>query len=309
MRRARWAVVALLTAMLAAAVVGCSSSDEADQASSEGAQRAGEAVAGAGSDAGDLVAQQGEPVNGPRRIVYTSDLRVRVDRPTSAARETIQIAEAADGELASQSEDVNDDQVRVTVRVPSDRFRRVLDDIAALGEVLERHSDTEDVTDQVVDVEARLANAEASAERLRALFAGAQDVAQVVSIEDALTEREAEVESLTGQLRLLEDRADRSTITATFTREGEPEVDDDIPGFTRGLRNGWVTFLTVLAVGVTALGFLLPFLAVVVPLLLIARFVLRRRRGRISPPPVPSSPGAGQREPPRPPDGAGHPPS
>lgn len=164
------------------------------------------------------------------------------------------------------------------MRVPSDAFDEVVDELITLGTLLDRTVETDDVTDQVVDLEGRLANARASVERLRALFADAGDVDQIVAVEAALSEREAEVEGLAGQLQVLEDQADRSTITMTFTREGEPEVSDDIPGFLQGLENGWVAFLNVVAVAVTVIGFALPFLLIAVPVGLLLRWWLRRQR-------------------------------
>lgn len=235
--------------------------------------------------------EQGDPIDGEPRIVYTANLRIQVDDPRASAEQAADLATDAGGALTSQDEDA-DDEVRLTVRVPSERFDEVLDDLAALGTVLDRSVQTEDVTDQVVDLQGRLDNARASTERLRALFQDAQSVDQIVAVEAALTEREAEVEGLAGQLQVLEDQADLSTISLTFTREGEPEVDDDIPGFLRGLENGWVAFRTVLAVAVTVVGFLLPFMIVVLPVTLVGRWLLhRRRRNRPSTPPVSTAPG------------------
>ncbi len=215
--------------------------------------------------------------------------------PTSACASTTQprppttrpaVAEDAGGSVANRTEEADAEAVTLTVRVPADEFATTVEELADLGEVLDRHVSAEEVTEQVVDLEGRLANAQASVDRLRELFAEAQDVNHIVSLEQALTEREAEVESLTGQLQVLEDRADRSTIDLAFTREGEPEVDDDIPGFLEGLRNGWVAFRNVVAVAVTVLGFLLPFLVPVVLAAVALRAILRRRAGRRPPRPT-----------------------
>jgi hypothetical protein len=283
--RQRLVMVVLSLLLGAGGVAACAAGDDAESSGDGGgsaAPVAGDAEAatgaGAGGEAGPA-SQQGEPVEDRRRIIYTADLRLRVDDPSAEARRAVEIAEAADGQLDSQNEDAGD-RVQVTVRVPSEDFREVLDDLAELGRVLERTVDAEDITEQVVDLESRLANAEASVERLRSLYADAEDVNQVVAIESALTERESEVESLTGQLRLLEDRADLSTVSVVFVREAEPEVDDDIPGFAEGFRTGWVAFRNVAAVGVTVAGFALPFLVVAVPLALVGRSLLRRRRRR-----------------------------
>ncbi len=263
---------------LAILLVGCGGVSR-DSSSSDGggtAEGVDAQEVQAASD-GRPLPEQGDPVVGDRRVVYTARLRLRVDDPRASADEAADIADEAGGDLDSQSEDA-DDEVQLTVRVPSGTFDQVMDELVTLGTLLDRSVDTEDVTDRVVDLQGRLANARASVERLRALFADAASVDQVVAVEAALSQREAEVEGLAGQLKALEDQADRSTITVTFTREGEPAVNDDIPGFLQGLENGWVAFRDVVAVGVTVIGFVLPFLLIAVPLGLVLRWWVRRQR-------------------------------
>jgi hypothetical protein len=300
MGRRALAVVAVTLALVAG--VACSGGKGGDDAGSAGgsadATAAADDAGGAGGgDAtetgGEAVAEeaaagpedlgaQAPPEEAPERIVYTADVRVRVEEPTEAAAAAIALVEEAGGSLATQSEREGEDVVTVTVRVPVEGFRPALDAVGGLGEVLDRHVEAEDVTDRVVDLEARLENARASADRLRELYATATDVAQVVAVEQALTEREAEVESLAGQLQQLEDRADRSTITATFVAEGEPVVsaadEEERTGFAGGLRTGWDAVVAGAGALATVAGFLVPFL----PFLLGAGLVLLlvRRRAR-----------------------------
>lgn len=315
-RRTTWAVLAVLAGL--ALVAGCASSDDGggDSASDVGNDIGGDVDAAGGSEGGadeatgggdgDLGAQA-PPAEDPARIIYTSDLRVRVDDPAAAARQAIDLVEEAGGSLAAQSEVEGEDLVVVTVRVPVGGFRSVLDALAELGTVLDRHVEAEDVTDRVVDLEGRLENARASADRLRELYATATDVEQIVAIEQALTEREAEVESLAGQLQQLEDRADRSTITVTFVDEGEPvadeEEDDDANAFVRGVRAGRDLLVGLGTVLAAVAGFLLPLL----PLLLLGGavvwFVTRRARRRARTAPAPPT-AAGRPRPPTPPAAA-----
>lgn len=302
-RRIRVGVAAAAVLLVLGACSGGS-----DDSSAETAADATSAEDGGAGSGGEL-ASQAEPVEVPERIVYVADLRLRVDDPTAAADDAARVAEEAGGSVANRTEEADAEAVTLTVRVPADEFATTVDDLGDLGEVLDRQVSAEEVTDQVVDLEGRLANAQASVERLRELFAEARDVNHIVSLEQALTEREAEVESLTGQLQVLEDRADRSTIDLAFTREGAPEVDDDIPGFAEGFRNGWVAFRNVVAVGVTVLGFVLPFLVPVALVGLVGRAVLRRRAQRRPPRPSPGAPVQVGDPPPSAPAGAAVPPA
>jgi hypothetical protein len=304
MRRRTAAVVVTVGLVLLGGVGACASSDD-DSASDGGGGASGEAPAAeatvpaeGGGDAVETAAgpvedlgAQAPPEEAAERIIYTADVRVRVEDPAAAAAEAITLIEDAGGSLAAQSEREGEDVVTVTVRVPVEGFRPALDALAGLGTVLDRQVEAEDVSDQVVDLEGRLENARASADRLRELYATAEGVDQIVSIEQALTQREAEVEALAGQLQQLEDRADRSTITGTFVDEGEPvvgveEEDEDRTGFVGGLRTGGDVIVAVAGVGATLAGFLVPFLPfVLLPLLvlLVVRRITRRRRS--GPPP------------------------
>jgi hypothetical protein len=109
----------------------------------------------------------------------------------------------------------------VTVRVPRERFDEALRRIEAVGDVLHRSVAAEDVTDQFVDLELRLKNAQAVRARLEKLLETAS-VKDAVEIHKELTKITEEVERLSGKLKLLRDRIAFSTITVTFERT-EPQ--------------------------------------------------------------------------------------
>lgn len=168
----------------------------------------------------------------------------------------------ADGYVAQQSADLEEGRhVTITLRVPVAAFDDVLGGLTGLGEVLQRELDTQDVTDQVVDLEVRIANTEVSAQRLRELLAEADGVLNLLAIETELTNRETQIEQMKGQLQVLRDQVDLSTVTVRFTedREIDPEVADDLPGFVKAFRAGGVALANVGLVLLAAVGFALPF--------------------------------------------------
>jgi hypothetical protein len=286
-------LIVVLAGVLVAA--GCGDSrDESDDGGSAAGGRAdapgegGSGEGGGGAATADLVTTgrerpQGAPLQAERSVIYTGELRVRVENRTEAASRAIDEAEAAGGLLFDQTADLEGagDAV-VTVKVPPERFAAVLDALAALGDPIEQEVKARDVTDQVVDLEGRLETAQTSADRLRTLLAEAPNVAGVVAVEAELARREAEIESLEGELRLLESQTELATITARFTerRRTAVEVDDDIPGFLQGLRRGWVALVNTLAVVATVAGFGLPFLLLLLPAALVLRWAVRRTRVR-----------------------------
>ena len=104
----------------------------------------------------------------------------------------------------------------VTLRVPAAQFDTTLAALHGLGTEQDRQVSTQDVTEQVVDVQSRLKTQQASVDRIRALIAQTTSIAQIVSIEDELTQREADLESMEAQLRSLTDLTSLSTITVTL---------------------------------------------------------------------------------------------
>lgn len=173
---------------------------------------------------------------------------------------------------------------RVVLRIPSDDFDAAMLDLAELGKVTASTRKAEDVTAQVIDTEARIRAQEQSLERVEVLFAQAQNIRDIVAIEAQLSRRQADLDSLKGQLAFLEDQASLSTITvylelAPEEKTATPKRDDD-NAFVSGLKNGWDALAEVGAGLATVSGALLPFAIVAlllgVPAALLGRRVLAR---------------------------------
>ncbi len=171
---------------------------------------------------------------------------------------------------------------RVVLRIPSQDFDRAMLDLAELGKVTASTRKAQDVTAEVIDTEARIRAQEQSLQRVEVLFARAQNIRDVVAIEAQLSRRQAELDSLKGQLAYLEDQTTLSTITVYLEPapdEPEPvekkEKEDD-NAFVSGLKSGWDALSEVAAGLATASGALLPF-AVVALVLGVPAWVFGRR--------------------------------
>jgi hypothetical protein len=232
-----------------------------------------------------------------RELIYTADLRIRVGDIGRAAARAVAVAERSGGFLQSQRSDLEGDvSANLELKVDPERFDAAIVALGDLGTVLHRSQQAEDVTEQVVDLEGRLRSAEASRDRLRGLLSGAATASDVVAIEKELARREAEVESLTGRLRVLRSRIDRATIRVAFVETGEPEVSGTIPGFVDGVETGWVALMNALKALVLVVGVLVPFMPPVA-VLVFGWKRLRRRRSRRVTRPSPDEPPAAERPP------------
>ena len=144
------------------------------------------------------------------------------------------------------------------------------------------------MTTQLADTSSRVRSQQRSVDRMRTLLGEADTIGEVVQVEAELARREADLESLQAQLARLEDVTALATIEVSLVAPGqavEPPEEDDL-GFLTGLRNGWDAFVGVALVGLTVLGALLPFAAVVALLGAPAYLLLRsRRRAAVASPP------------------------
>jgi len=225
-----------------------------------------------------------------RSLIRTAALTVRVEAVRQAADRARTIAQTAGGELAGEtttSVDAGSATATLTLRVPPERLDGVVADLAKLGKELDRRLGTTDVTEQVIDVESRLASSRASVTRLRALLARAQTVGEVVAVEGQLAAREAELESLQARQRALDDQVSLATVTLLLVGPQAPAPrDDDEEGFLAGLQSGWSAFQAATLAVLTGLGALLPFLALALVLGGASLVVRSRLRVRRTPDPV-----------------------
>jgi hypothetical protein len=178
-------------------------------------------------------------------------------------------------------------RAHLVIRVPSARFDDAMTALAGIATLRSSSRKAEDVTTQVIDVHARIVAGRAGVRRLRHLVSHTADLRALLDVERALTERQAELQSLRQQRAYLADQTSQATITVDVTRRTTPTpVVHAAGGFTGGLRHGWDALVAVVTAVLLALGALLPFAVAVAVLGLPTWLVVRRlRRPRpVSPP-------------------------
>ncbi|MGP6203801.1 MULTISPECIES: DUF4349 domain-containing protein [unclassified Microbacterium] len=211
-----------------------------------------------------------------RSIIASSSATVVVDDVRAAADQIATAADGRGGYVESMSigsgytgmpVDLADPTVAVTngwitVRIPADELADAMADLEQVGEVTASSIDRFDVTDQVVDLQARVDAAQASVDRLLELMGQAGSVSDLIAAESALAERQATLESYQQQLESLEDQVAMSSLNVSLTVRHEA-VDANPAGFWDGLVAGWNGLVATLNGIVVALGFLIPWIAVV----------------------------------------------
>lgn len=296
----------LLTALLAIVLLlaGCSASS-GDQASEAGPADVAqdESMAGAaetpasGADSagveeassvqGDEAAESAGPM-----MVRRVEMEVLVEDVSAAVTRARATVTGAGGWVESEqvvpgTED-RSGYASLVLRVPSAGLDGAVTSLGELGELTSSSSSAEDVTAEYRDVEARVATLEAGADRLRELVAQAGSIDDIASLERELADREAELDALKARMKALGEDVARSTITLHLAEEsGDLGQTGPDTGFLAGLRQGWDAFTTSVTILITALGALLPFLALAA-LVLVPLLWWRRSRRRPAAP-VPST--------------------
>ncbi|MEU1808599.1 DUF4349 domain-containing protein [Micromonospora sp. WMMD1076] len=274
---------------------GDSGSDSAAPAADGGAVRDQAAERGADSDQAAPGGTGGADLRVDQRsIIYTGTMQVRVDDVEAAAREATTAVTAAGGFVGAdrRSSRAAEARAALTLRVPADRFAAVIDRLAGLGRQERREIRTEDVTEQVVDLDARIATQRARVESSRKLLARATSVDELVRLENEVGTRQADLAALEARKRRLADLTALSTITVTFLGQDASTAEEEADlGFLTGLGGGWTAFLASARVLLTVLGAVLPFAVVIgVPLWLLLLWRRRVRARRTPPGPSPAAP-------------------
>lgn len=229
-----------------------------------------------------------------RSIVRVGRMRILVGDVGVAAGKATALLGGTGGYVESERSAADDDgkisSSQVVLRVEVDDYERVGDALRELGRVLADESSTTDVTEEVVDVESRIASQQDSIARMRTLLGSAKTVGEVIEVESELSTRQAELESLQGRYAVLSSQTSLSTITVDFERkDSEKPTEKDEGGFGWGLGQGWDALIGAGSALLTLVGVLLPF-AVVIAIVFVPFWLLLRNRQRRRTPTAPPAP-------------------
>ena len=172
-------------------------------------------------------------------------------------------------------------QAMLVLRIPPQSVDSVLAALAGKGTVTYQSRSATDVTGQVADVASRVTSAQAAIAELRTLIDKAASMNDLISLEQALAQRESDLESLQAQQKALTDQVQFATITVGYFAQGKPASPPAVrTGFMRGLTVGWHGFLAVVRGLLAAIGWLVPYAVVVAVLWWPVRRLVRWSRGR-----------------------------
>jgi len=271
-------------ALLSLTLTGCSSGGDASYSTEEMLVSAPSEM-GFAEDSGELSTESSMDNNTRAQepdVITTGYVSLVVDSPEESADEVVAIVSEAGGRVSSRFDysptDFGSPSASLELRIPADALESTIKKISAVGEIQESSINSFDVALQKVDLDARIEVLSAARERLATLLTEAETTADIVAIESALSERQAELYSLTSQREYLSDQTLFATVMVNLQTPADalPRSPD---GFVDGLAQGWQSILAFFAGTIVWAGILLPWLGLVAVVSVIA-LVVRRLRGR-----------------------------
>ena len=165
----------------------------------------------------------GVPIDTVSKVVKTGEMDLAVDKGKvpAAMNQLMALATLERGYIAnSHSEQGPSPSGSVTLRVPVQSFEATLADVRQLRnvneKVLSQQTAGEDVTNQYVDLQARLHSLVATRSTFERILARATTIGDTLAVQSRITDVQTQIERLQGQLRVLNDQTTFGTLTVTL---------------------------------------------------------------------------------------------
>jgi len=231
-----------------------------------------------------------------RKIIRNADLTMEVASTTETQQKIVSIAEAHGGFVVASEAKQRDGQepaqrtldIKLVVRIPENQFGIARDQIRALAKnVTEDKITGQDVTEEFIDLEARIKTQKALELQFLEIMKQARKVEDAMEVQRQIAEVRTEIEKLEGRKRFLENRSSLSTITVNITTPN-PIVVVPTTGFRHSVGDAIAEGIDV---GSAILLFFVRFAIVMIPVgvlvllplgLLLRYFIRRTKRMRLA---------------------------
>lgn len=233
-------------------------------------------------------------------IVRTGQLRLEVSEIGSAVDAAARVVTGFGGYISASEEENTGSHhsATITYRIPSERWHEALRGLRALaGRVISEHTEALEVTSEVVDLDARIANLRASEAALQEIMNRSGSIEDVLMVQRELSGVRSQIEQLTARQDRLQQQASYGTLVVGF-EVPVVAVTAAQEGWSLGVEiDQAVAQLVTIAQGLTsvAVWLLIVVLPVLLPFVLVAAVAYRLRRRWLSAgSPASASSGAGR---------------
>jgi len=250
---------------------------------------AGAARPPSASPAGKLPGLDAPAVRPARRqIIRNAELALEDDDPGRAQQRAVALVEGLGGfALSSDALSVSGEagrselHINLLLRVPADEFERALAGLRGLGRAAREQVTGEDVTEEYVDLEARIHTERALEAQLLEILKSTKAVGEMMEVHGRLAEVRGEIEKMEGRRRFLDERTSLSTIRIEIMGPAARAAAGFGDSIHRAARDLLAVASGIVNVAIRMTGVLLPvFVMIVLPGTAAARALLRRRAAR-----------------------------
>lgn len=216
-----------------------------------------------------------------RKLVKNVDTAVEVKDTKASYDSILKEAESIGGYLVSSSVSDYDDRkiYSLSVRVPADKLQEFLDFLEGTGKIVRQNINTEDITDQYYDAQARLDNALIQEAQLKEIMDQAKTVEDILKVKQQLDSVQERIEQLKGQIKLwdqltamslvnIELQPTRETVAVSRYTDWNILSGSEI---ATHVRNGFVSTLNFI---VNLVLYLVIFIISVLPAILIIAIII-----------------------------------
>ena len=225
-----------------------------------------------------------------RKIIRNADLHLEVNSPEESTANITKIVESKDG-FVIESQQQNSDAkttksniVTMTLRVPADKFNETLEEIRKSGNrVINETIKGQDVTEEFIDIEARLKTKRALEEQFLEIMKRGNTVQEALNVQRELSNVRGEIEKIEGRKRFLENQTSFSTLKIRLQTPTafSPSSSGFFYQLGQAVSRGFDAAMNFILVLITLAIAFVPFLIfIVLPIYLLIRYFLRKSRKR-----------------------------
>jgi len=234
------------------------------------------------------------PANWDRKIVRNAQLTLTVGDVEQELAFVRSTTTGVGGQVISSSTSYDGDRQVATVgiEVPSEQFDSVMTTLRGsqlVRKVEQETTSSQDVTGQYVDLQAELANDQATLQRFLALQQQATAMTDILAIEQQISRVQGEIEQLQGRINFLDHTTSYSQINLTLQPVGAPaQATYPTPNLEQVIANAWAASMRFVGRAVSALVTVVVFLWwlwLIAAVGWAALFLVRSRRRSAAPPP------------------------
>lgn len=157
-------------------------------------------------------------VKSTRYIIKSASLEISVDVPTEALNEMKALVKSNSGFVHSVYD--NDEKtISMTAKIPQGQLESFVEEASQKGKLISKNISSQDVTGELIDIEAKVKNLKVLRARFRELLARANNIDEVLKIEKELVRIQSEIDSIEGRVKSLKQHALLSDVSIVISQK------------------------------------------------------------------------------------------